>query len=58
MSLLGCLRFWSPIHFPELICPRYDPGLSFYYKKGLVKVQEKLQKPQPTDCNLLIVQDL
>ena len=27
MSLFRCFRFWAPTHFPEVICPRYDPDL-------------------------------
>ena len=28
MSLFGCFHFWVLTHFPEVICPRYDPGMA------------------------------
>ena len=26
MSLLGCFPFWGPTCFPEVICPKHNPG--------------------------------
>ena len=26
MYQFGCLQFWAPTCFPEVICPRYDHG--------------------------------
>ena len=39
MSLFGCFRFWTPTRFPELICPRYDPGyVNFGHINWLPKI--------------------